>query len=144
MTVTTVVTSGGATRPEEQGCSTCRLRESFLCCPHTADSMCYGYGVIRSRFSSSFSNWKIFICNSLYFHQTERILTSRLEDRDLHLVEPFLFFFFHHIVGKYAFQTISPCYVTGDPFLGSNNAPIETEALAPTYIALDLPVQNLS
>lgn len=138
------VTSGGATRPEEHGSSTCRLRESFLCCPYIADSVCYGYGIIRSRFSSSFSNWKISICNSLYFHQRERILTSRLEDHNFYLVEPYIFFFLYQVVGKYAFQTISPCYVTGDPFLGSNNAPIETEALAPTHIAPDSPVQNFS
>lgn len=74
----------------------------------------------------------------------ERILTSRLEDHNLHLGELYIFFFFYQVVGKYAFQTISPCCVTGDPFLGSNNAPIETETLAPTYIALDSPVQNLN
>lgn len=92
---------------------------------------------IRSRFSSSLSNWKIFICNSLYFHQTERILTSRLEDRDLHLVEPYIFFFSHQIVGKYAFKPFPPCYVTGDPFLGSNNAPLLRQSPGtPTYIAL--------
>lgn len=144
MTVTTAVTSGGGARPEEHGCSTCCLRESFLCCPYIAERTSYGCGVIRFRFSPSFSNWKTSICNSLYFHQRERILTSRLEDRNLHLVEPYIFFFFYQVVGKYAFQTISPCCVRGDPFLGSNNAPIETEALAPTYIALDSPVQNLN